>query len=69
MTKAPYCKDCVYSTEVDDFRRQLHCRKNPPIVFPVMSQSGQVNLVSAWPTVKAGDFCGEFKPKSDTNNE
>lgn len=37
------------------------CRRKAPAVFMAMTNAGPAFL-SAWPTVKADQFCGEFAP-------
>lgn len=56
------CKDCkyCYGSEPNKLGKIWYeCRKNPPQMLTDMDTP----LHSAWPSVKANDWCGEFKKR------
>ena len=54
------CDSCTwYTPSSDDGPHSGTCHAMPPI--PVQSAvMGQPVILSVWPTVDAGDFCGEY---------
>ena len=54
------CVDCTwYLPMFDDGPNSGHCHAMPPI--PVQSAvMGKPTILSVWPTVDAGDYCGEY---------
>lgn len=51
----PRCFDCKFAVAESDY--EFECRRNPPV--PV--QSDRYVRACAWPVVKAGMWCGEFR--------
>ena len=59
-TTVETCVDCTwYLSMPDDGADSGQCHAMPPI--PVQSAvMGKPAILSIWPTVDAGDYCGEF---------
>lgn len=48
------CRRCKWF-QMNDENRGI-CRRNPPVPFPSVTGGS----ISCWPTVKTGDYCGEW---------
>jgi len=57
------CRNCEYYV-ASDKTNAGQCRRFPPVVYGDVSNAGGIGETSpstAWPEVRAIDFCGEFK--------
>ena len=55
----PRCGNCRFW---NGLAKEPECRAHPPIILV-----GAVANFSAWPKVKAADWCGEFEARTSTN--
>jgi len=58
------CDGCRFYVIVPSNLKQGTCRRFPPQMSPAMIQ-GRTAKFSAFPDVKADEFCGEFKGKEN----
>lgn len=47
------CGSCMFFSALSS-----QCRKNPPVVFPLMGPGGQLQFIGTFPPVKDSDGCG-----------
>lgn len=59
-TKRGTCEECRYFSRLD-----TQCRKSPPTVV-MMQTPGGVQMAQAWPPVRGGDWCGEFRSSNES---
>ena len=56
------CSSCKFAHEVGS---DLYCRRNPPnaqtVIVPQQGGRMGTQVFSAWPPVKAGQWCGEYR--------
>lgn len=69
------CSTCVFATMVPGQGMNVrHCRRVPPISSPLIVQQARpglpgapptqaIQFMSAFPTVRPDDWCGEFQPR------
>jgi len=54
------CSTCkFYASGVTE--QESQCRKNPPQVFPMVSQLGQQGWAATWPPTQPHLWCGEHE--------
>ena len=41
------------------------CRLSPPQIIQVCDYPGESHALTAWPTTKGGQWCGEFEDRPD----
>lgn len=72
------CANCRFATVVPGQSMSVrHCRRVPPISSPLITQQARpglpetppmqaIQFMSAFPTVRLDDWCGEFVPRAQT---
>jgi hypothetical protein len=61
----PSCGNCKYFSVEPKNLQQGNCRKNAPICYPVVTQTGVLSW-NAFPLVLREQWCGEFSLKKES---
>jgi hypothetical protein len=65
------CEDCFHVVkDSNPLSKQMICRAHPPIPQAIMASNGQlIGMMSFYPPVNQGEWCGEFNPRDKEAQE
>lgn len=69
MKETNTCSKCQFYEISLQHLTQGECHLNPPQVIIMPSAMGQIQIVSAWPSVQSKHWCKGFELKIDRGQE